>query len=260
MQLTYRYLATNKSVLIADLTNNITEYRPVYQRNMTVYRGIDNVLTFEIKNPDQKPVSILNTYTPKFVMFDENNKMIVERDGTIKETSTPLYKGQFTVTVSENDLLNVKEQFCSYNVYMVATSGDKTLTYANSHYGAKGVIKVEGDAFPGPADTYNLKTFTETGVGTSIYNSETITAEPAKNGNEALHTAAVYSTGFTGDVLVQATLDNTISGSTYWGTVGTLALSNPSTPKYINFNGVYNHLRIRYTKENGTIDKVLIRN
>ena len=121
MQLTYRYLATNKSVLIADLTNNITEYRPVYQRNMTVYRGIDNVLTFEIKNPDQKPVSILNTYTPKFVMFDENNKMIVERDGTIKETSTPLYKGQFTVTVSENDLLNVKEQFCSYNVYMVAT-------------------------------------------------------------------------------------------------------------------------------------------
>ena len=260
MQLTYRYLATNKSVLIADLTNNITEYRPVYQRNMTVYRGIDNVLTFEIKNPDQKPVSILNTYTPKFVMFDENNKMIVERDGTIKETSTPLYKGQFTVTVTENDLLNVKEQFCSYNVYMVATSGSKTLTYANTHYGAKGVIKVEGDAFPGPAETYNLKTFTETGVGTNIYNSETITAEPAKNGNEALHTAAVYSTGFTGDVLIQATLDNAVSNSTYWGTVGTLSLSNPSTPKYINFNGVYNHLRVRYTKENGTIDKLLIRN
>ena len=76
MQLTYRYLATNKSVLIADLTNNITEYRPVYARNMTVYRGIDNVLTFEIKNPDQKPVSILNTYKPYFVMFDENNTQI----------------------------------------------------------------------------------------------------------------------------------------------------------------------------------------
>ena len=82
----------------------------------------------------------------------------------------------------------------------------------------------------------------------------------AKNGNEALHTAAVYSTDFTGDVLIQATLDNTVSGSTYWGTVGTLALSNPSTPKYINFNGVYNHLRVQYTKTNGTIDKVLVRN
>lgn len=260
MQLTYRYLATNKSVLIADLTNNITEYRPVYQRNMTVYRGIDNVLTFEIKNPDQKPVSILNTYTPKFVMFDENNTMIVERDGTIKETSTPNFKGQFTVTVADNDLLSVKEQYCSYNVYLVATSGVQTLTYANTHYGAKGVIKVEGDAFPGPSDTYNIKTFTETGVGTDTYTSETITADPARNGNEALHTAAVYTTGFTGDVIMQGTLDNQVSGSTYWGDVATLTLSNPSGPKYINFNGVYNHLRVKYTKQNGTIDKVLVRN
>lgn len=260
MQLTYRYLATNKSVLIADLTNNITEYRPVYTRNMTVYRGIDNTLTFEIKNPDQKPISILNTYTPKFVMFDENNNLIVERSGTIKETSTPSYKGQFTVNVTENDLLNIKEQFCSYNVYLVATSGDKTLTYANSHYGAKGVIKVEGEAFPGPADTYNIKTFTETGIDTDIYVSETITAEPAKNGNEALHTAAVYSTDFTGDVHIQATLDNAVTGSTYWGNIGTLTLSEPSTPMYINFNGVYNHLRVQYEKKNGTIDKVLVRN
>jgi len=261
MQLTYRYLATNKSVLIADLTNNITEYRPVYQRTMKVYRGIDNVLTFEIKNPDQKPVSILNTYTPKFVMFDANNKMIVERDGTIKETSTPSFKGQFTVTVTENDLLNVQGQSCSYNVYMVATSGDKTLTYADSQYGAQGTIKVEGDAFPGPADTYNITTFTETGAGTDIYYSETITAEPAKNGNEALHTAAVYTTDFTGDVHVQATLDNTITGSTYWGNVGTLSFDTVSTqPKYINFNGVYSHIRIQYHKQNGTIDKVLVRN
>ena len=73
MQLTYRYLATNKSVLIADLTNNITEYRPVYARNMTVYRGIDNVLTFEIKNPDQKPVSILNTYKPCQALVQTND-------------------------------------------------------------------------------------------------------------------------------------------------------------------------------------------
>ena len=55
MQLTPRYLSTNKAILIADLANNITEYKPVYQRNLQVYKGIDNVLTFEIKNPDQKP-------------------------------------------------------------------------------------------------------------------------------------------------------------------------------------------------------------
>ena len=58
MQLTPRYLSTNKAIVIADLANNITEYRPVYQRNLQVYKGIDNVLTFEIQNPDQKPLSL----------------------------------------------------------------------------------------------------------------------------------------------------------------------------------------------------------
>ena len=107
MQLTPRYLSTNKAILIADLANNITEYKPVYQRNLQVYKGIDNVLTFEIKNPDQKPLSILNPYTPKFVAFDENNNLVIEHDGTILETSTPSRKGQFEVTVTENDLLDL---------------------------------------------------------------------------------------------------------------------------------------------------------
>ena len=88
MQLTYRYLATNKSVLIADLTNNITEYRPVYTRNINVVRGIDNTIQFNVLNADQKAVSILNTYTPKFKAYDENNRLVVERDGTVIETAT----------------------------------------------------------------------------------------------------------------------------------------------------------------------------
>ena len=57
MQLSYRYLVNQKATLIADLANATTEYRPVYQRNLNVYRGIDNTLTFEIKNQDQKPES-----------------------------------------------------------------------------------------------------------------------------------------------------------------------------------------------------------
>ena len=260
MQLTYRYLATNKSVLIADLTNNITEYRPVYARNMTVYRGIDNVLTFEIKNPDQKPVSILNTYKPYFVMFDENNTQIIEREGTIKETSTPSFKGQFTVTVTENDLLSLKSQFAAYNVYLVATSDSaKTLTYANTHYNAKGTIEIKGDAFPGPTDTYSIKTFTETGVNTDIFTSETISGQPAINGNEALHTAAIYSTDFVGEVFIEGTLDNTVTGSTKFGDIAKVNLTNTTQPNYINFNGVFNHLRVRYVKTSGTIDKVLLR-
>jgi len=262
MQLTPRYLSTNKAIVIADLANNITEYRPVYQRNLSVYKGIDNVLTFEIQNPDQKPLSILDTYTPKFVAFDENNNLVIEHDGAILETSTPIRKGQFEVTVTENDLLDLKSQYLSYNVYLIKTADlTKVLTYANTHYNAHGTIFVSAEAFPGPAPTYTVKTFTETSVDSKVFVSEVVTAEPAKNGNEALHTAAFYTTGFEGKVFIDATLDNQITGGTVWGEVATLNLVSPTQPQYVNFNGVFSHLRARYQNVvSGTIDQVLIKN
>ena len=41
----------------------------------------------------------------------------------------------------------------------------------------------------------------------------------AINGNEALHTAAVYTSSYIGDVVVQATLDNQVTGSTQWADI-----------------------------------------
>ena len=78
MQLTPRYLSTNKAIVIADLANNITEYRPVYQRQLKVYKNIDNKLQFRVLNADQKPIAI-SSYTPKFLAFDENNNLIIEQ-------------------------------------------------------------------------------------------------------------------------------------------------------------------------------------
>ena len=74
MQLVPRYLVSNRTHIVADVAGFITEYRPVYNRQLQVYKGIDNVLQFKVLNADQKPLDIVN-YTPKFVAFDENNNM-----------------------------------------------------------------------------------------------------------------------------------------------------------------------------------------
>jgi hypothetical protein len=262
MQLIPRYLSTNNAILVADLANNITEYRPVYRRTLQVYKGIDNVLTFEIKNADQKPLSILNTYTPKFVAFDEAKKLVVEHDGVILETSTPSRKGQFTVNVTENDLLNLKSQYLSYNVYLIKTAdATKVLTYGDTHYHSSGNIHISTDAFPGPAPTYEITSFTETSYDSDIFASEEVTAEPSKNGNDALHTAAVYTTDFEGDVAIQGTLDNNISSFTNWTDIHNVKLLSPTQPQFINFNGVFSYIRVTYqNKVSGTIDKILVKN
>jgi len=96
----------------------------------------------------------------------------------------------------------------------------------------------------------------------SYWISETLDAEPGINGNEALHTAVIYTDSYTGDVVVQATLDNQVTGTTSWADVATVTFTGSETePKPVNFNGVYSHLRFKSTADPANkISKVLVRN
>ena len=103
-----------------------------------------------------------------------------------------------------------------------------------------------------------MSTFTQEG---DVWYSETITAEPALNGNEALHTAAIYTEGFTGTVTVEATLENQVTGTTDWAEIATVNLSSPVEPTPVNFNGVFNFLRFKSdVNPSSTITKILVRN
>ena len=255
MQLVPRYLVSNNTVVVSDDFADNKEFRKVYQRNIKITKGIDNTITFEVKNSDQKPVSILNTYTPYVEIFTENNVFFKKYIGTIKETSTPLYKGQFTITITDNDTINTDAQYLSYTVYLTKTSDSSNmLTYADSQFGATGTLELTGEAFPGPVASKEITTFLN-----SI--SSVVDAEPSLNSNTALHTAAIYSTGFAGTVKIQGTLEDNSTDN--WFDITTVTLASPTTPTYQNFNGVFSNVRFHVandTGNSGTIDKILYRN
>ena len=255
MQLVPRYLVSNDTVVVSDDFSANKEYNKVYQRNLKITKGIDNIISFEVKNSDQKPVSILNTYTPYVEIFTEDNVLLKKYTGTIKETSTPLYKGQFTINIADGDTLNIDGQYLSYTVYLTKTSDNtNTLTYADSQFGAKGTIELLNEAFPGPVASKSVSTFIN-----SI--SSVIDGEPAINSNTALHTPAIYSTDFAGTVTIEGSLEDSTTDN--WFTINQITLASPTTPTYQNFNGVFSNLRFKVANDSGntgTIDKILVRN
>lgn len=260
MQLIPRYLVNNRTTVVVNDTGFITEYRPVYSRNLKVYRGIDNKIEFKIVNADQKPIS-LTSKTIKLVAFDESNNQVLEETGTNHST----IKGLTTITVSENDLLSVKDQFLKYSIHVEDANQNKTITYSNVHFDNNGVMQVLSDAFPGAKESKSVTTFTEdpgeTGVDDSVWHSESINAEPGINGNEAVHTAAIYTDSYVGDVKVQVTLDNAIGVSTNWADVATVTLNNETAPVPVNFVGVFNYVRFEASANPADkISKILVRN
>jgi hypothetical protein len=257
MQIVPRYLVSNRINVVANEAGNIaTEYRPVYSRNLKVYRGIDNALEFKILNADQKPIDLTGK-TVKFVAFGENRNLLIERDGVNQSL-----KGLSKVTINDSDTIDIKDQYLSYNITIYdSTLNSPTLTYSNSHFEQSGVIEISSDAYPGPKPSSTVNTFTQDG---SNWYSNLVNAEPGINGNEALHTIAVYTNAYSGRVAIQATLDNDISDPTQinWFEVSFLVFDgSESEPKTANFNGVYNYLRFETTQDPAnTITKILVRN
>ena len=258
MSLIPRYLVNNRTRLVTNVTGFVTEYRPVYQKNIQVYSGIDNKLEFQLINPDQKPVNPTGS-TIHFVAFDETNTQVIKHTGTVSIAN----KGLFTVTITDQDTLNIKQQYLSYAIYLTNDTTDAdTITYADEQLNASGTIYISKEAFPGPSATKEVTNFTQDSGDVDVYNSDAISAEPGINGNEALHTVAFYTSSFVGDITIQATLENQVDYTTEWVDVSTTTFTgSENDPVPVSFNGVYNYLRFKSSvNPSEKISKILVRN
>jgi hypothetical protein len=261
MQLIPRYLVDERTIVISNDAGFPVEYRPVYSRQLKVYKGIDNTIQFRLLNADQKPVEITSDMV--FVVFDEGNNMIINKLTTVTDDSSVTNRGMFEVTITDNELLNVKQQYLKYNVYK-SDNGVSTVTYANRSFESAGIIYLDGNAYPGPKSSTAITNF----YAVSDYwvagsdDTDKIGAQPGLNGNEALHTVAVYTNGYVGKVEIQATLDNQITGINNWSTLGTIVFDGSETQAIpFNFNGVVSFVRFKLDSDPaGTVTKILIRN
>lgn len=259
MQLTPRYLVKNRTLVISNEVGFVTEYRPVYQRDLQVFRGIDNVLEFQLLNADQKPVPLAGKQLV-FVAFDEKKRMVCRHTATTVIAN----KGLVSVTLTENDLLNLKQQYLHYNIYVLNEDNSKSLTYTDAHFNADAVIYLSSEAYPGPVAPIVIDRYDDPTGGSEEWTSDPVSAEPGINGNEAVHTAAIYSDGYDGSVIIEGTLENQIDGqiTVEWAEIATVELEGTEeAPVPVNFFGVLSFVRFKFTANpNEKIEKILIRN
>jgi len=263
MQLIPRYLYINQILLTANDSGFVVEYRPVYTRTIKVYKGIDNTIQFRLVNADQKPVRISGT--PVIVIFDEEKTKILEKNCTVlDDASSTATKGLFEFTFTENDLLNIKQQYLNYNVYFEQADGTRNLTYSNRNFDSSGTIYLDGNAYPGPKASVSIKNFQTVGNEWHAGSDDTdrIEAYPGLNGNEGLHTVAIYTNNYVGSVKIEATLDNQLDTPNNWSTVDTVVFSGTETePVARNLTGVYRYIRFVATADPAnSITQILVRN
>jgi hypothetical protein len=275
MQFNPVYLYVNKLDVFTTPTDtwSTERYRRVYNRNLKIFRGVDNRIDIQVRNNDQKASNIVGSTLVFNLVSQDTKDLVLQKDFTAMDLAI----GKVTVIVTAEELLDLDMGFYNYSIVKeirsTIDSTDYTVTskmplYMDSQYDTVGTLEITGDVYGGVADSLNVSTFNYTNPFTQgedlpfpWYVSEIIDAAPSTSPAYPIHTFQFYTTNYTGTVEIQASLDaqGATPRETKWATVATVDLL---TQQYKNITGKYNWFRIKHTpalNNTGTVDKILYR-
>ena len=266
MQTVQRYLI--KQMVIAYINGYTGRNSKVYDRRLTLHRGVSNPVSFTFKNEDQKAQTITSkTYEFNLIDSESNKAVLTKTLSILDDGSTVSTRGTSSCTITEGDLLPLDAKFYNFSVREVKADGSREITYADTGYAAAGTVELLDGAYPQFMPSTNVSTFTASG-GPLTYTSGSIDSKPGINNNKALHTIAVYTKNFTGALRVQGTMSASPSNTDYFDITtegaGSTANSFTSSTTVTNFNftGVYQNVRFSWgnsASNTGVIDKILYR-
>ena len=104
MQTVQRYLINN--LVIAYISGYHGRNSEVYDRRLTLHRGVSNPISFTFKNEDQKAQDITSkTYELNVVDTESKASVITKTLTILDDGSTVSTKGDASCTITEGDLL-----------------------------------------------------------------------------------------------------------------------------------------------------------
>jgi hypothetical protein len=255
MQKISSYLYPNRVELLADLAGFTTEYTNVYQRTVKIYNGIDNTIEFDIKNADQKRIDLSTLNMIELNVMDMAGNGLPNSPYAVTPANQATLKGIASVTILQEDLVGLTNQYLQYSVTAVK-DGKDVILYADSRFGAVGKMELVGSALPTFRDDRVFDTFAaEIDLkGVPTWHSSAI---PVKF-YEAVPTETlsfdIDLVGFIGSVWIEATKSSTISVESFKNSAYlrsfTATVESPATTT-LTFNNIsvadFNYFRVSYS-------------
>jgi len=133
-------------VLLIDTADGETftyRYDPVYAKQLTINKGVDNVLLFEFINQEQKPVNITGSTFLFRVINTAGSTLLIQKP--MVTLNAPL--GRAKVTLTGPELLELLAEPATYSI--TRSSGNLTeAVFTDAQSGARAPINVVDSVFP----------------------------------------------------------------------------------------------------------------
>jgi hypothetical protein len=231
----------------------IYRYNPVYAKQLTINKGVDNVLLFEFINQEEKPVNITGSSFFFRVISTEGDKLLLEKPMVILNAATGRVKVQF----SGSELLEVLAQPANYSIQRTQPGGGYSdAVFVNAQAQARAPLNIVDSILPQHVPSAPLTIPTTKLSAQASYDGTTWSQYPANpywggnpNGgnywNSFLNTE--FFSSFIEPVNAVTTVQMTLDG--YTGTIKAQAAENyesiwyniSDSVTYYNYTGTIHH-------------------
>jgi len=268
MQKISSYLYPNRINIVADVAVFPVRWNIVYQNRVKIYQGVDNLLTLDVKNADQKRIDI-DGMDLEMCIMSTAGKLVATLPVTPSET-----KGLATVNVSAVDIVDVTPQFLNFTIYRINEDSTKTVFYADTQFGAKGNMELLGYAVAVPIPARYISRFlalTNDRINPFIttYYSDAVEITRPNFTQSVLEDSLNFeflTHGLDAEITVEFTKDSVISSSTEWEEIEKFTMSSTTvttikTYTYPMYTREFTWARVKYNRlddSQGKIVKVIV--
>ena len=152
----YLYQQITKVLLVDTSGGYFTaRYDPVYAKQLTVNKGVDNVLLFEFINQEEKPVNITGSTFMFRLMNQTGDQLLVEKPMVTLSATL----GRVKVVLDNADTINLTAQPGSYSIQR--TAGDYVqAAYVDANSGARADCNIVNSVLPAfvPSEVLTIPT------------------------------------------------------------------------------------------------------
>jgi hypothetical protein len=140
----YLYQQITKVLLVDTSGGYFTaRYDPVYAKQLTVNKGVDNILLFEFINQEEKPVNITGSSFMFRLMNQTGDQLLVEKPMVTLSATL----GRVKVVLDNEDTINITAQPGSYSIQR--TAGDYVqAAYVDANSGARADCNIVNSVLP----------------------------------------------------------------------------------------------------------------
>jgi hypothetical protein len=259
----YLYQQITKVLLVDTSGGYFTaRYDPVYAKQLTVNKGVDNVLLFEFINQEEKPVNITGSSFVFRLMNQAGDQLLVEKPMVTLSATL----GRVKVVLDNEDTINITAQPGSYSIQR--TAGDYVqAAYVDANSGARADCNIVNSVLPAfvPSEMLTIPTIygkaQQLQPGPTNYPDWALTPQPVNTtqltefysshiptSGQSLTTVKMDLDHYTGTIKFQAA--DTYE-SVWYDVTASFEFFNETSTQYFNIVGFYNLIRAGFNNSRG---------